>query len=1258
MTESQVSAGTEVSASPAPMGDVGLDALIGAPTLQAIQDTFAQVFGLPTGIVNVDGSAVTTITNRVSFCEDLTKVTSLGCARCNACDQGAFAESARTQQPAIFECWNGLMDAAIPIAPKGQTIGYFLCGQVLSAPPDLERVRETARELGIDPDAYVEQAERIQVMAHDQYDASVQTMHVLAGMIAEQAAAYMDNGQILEQAVAAREETRRLIGELDGILEALKDIGLQPDHRATLHSIADNLATLIPHDSCVIYGVEGEVLQPLVVRDPQPEPLWNFKPTLGEGIVGNVAATRVARRCDEARAEPDFLAVPGLDAEPEAVLVAPIVDKADLLGVIVLIRLDRKVFTDHDLSILTVFASQSAVAIQRSELQAKSARRLAEERALADLLRAMTRRMTIDETLAEIARDGMALLAATSATVRAVASERTVTVSEGITELESDRLLDRLEPTVAAASRRGEPAVEIADGMSCLVIPLRSAAEALGVVVLTRRETDRDWDLVLVDSLASQASLGIANTLMHDRERRAAHRYRMLSELTSDVVASDSVERVTELLVTRVPAVAGADSCFVAMLEAGSEAIEVLQRAGRSTQRKRIGLAGIRRLAAARLVGEVENARPAFDTWAQDTWREIDGQLSLRTCVAEPLVTGSGIVGGVFVAWPEGAPEAAEEDRHTLRVVADSASARLAAIENQEETNDELRRRVHELQSLTQLAQRLTGLDDRRAIIDELLVALRELGHLDGAVYCTTGRTGVATVRRSLGLDPALAATVEAELRLHGEVSAPRRSTIRGDGEVLLLPLPGLANAFLAGLGASVRDPERDPVLGALARYGSVALERVRLQEQQRRAISRLERENRDASEDFGRLERILELNRELTRALLNASGPAAAAATIADVLGARVAVTDGAGTTLAASPASARGLWAPPSDQFLVDTIVSPRDGGATIAAPVVLDDHIAAWVAVDFDGAVTPIEQAAVEHAAVLVAVDRLREGTAQDVATRLRYGFLDELFSGEFVAELAVQRGLALGLDLRRSSRVYLIDVLESDHWPGHQRAVRDAVTEVARTHSEHIVAQFDETVVAIVAEESLDPEAPAQAVDPIEERIRRALIRLPVAVLFNIAAGTVCSAPAEYRQSHTAARRGLDFLRLVGRSNEVLSFRQPGVEQMLLQTGEPEALLAFVARYIEPLARYDAEHRAELRRTLEVLFAHHGRLEPAARALHVHVSTLRYRLERIEKLVGVNPRAGESRLDLEVALRAAQVLPIHGKPQIAEPAQTSS
>jgi DNA-binding PucR family transcriptional regulator len=102
---------------------------------------------------------------------------------------------------------------------------------------------------------------------------------------------------------------------------------------------------------------------------------------------------------------------------------------------------------------------------------------------------------------------------------------------------------------------------------------------------------------------------------------------------------------------------------------------------------------------------------------------------------------------------------------------------------------------------------------------------------------------------------------------------------------------------------------------------------------------------------------------------------------------------------------------------------------------------------------------------------------------------------------------------------------------------------------------------------------------------------------------------------------------------------------GVQELLLQADEPSTLLEFIIRYVEPLERYDAEHSSNLLHSLETFYDAGFNLQEAARRLAVHVSTLRYRLTRIEELLGVDPKTGDSRLNIEVAMKAARALAVH-------------
>ncbi|WP_144120594.1 PucR family transcriptional regulator [Catellatospora sichuanensis] len=78
-------------------------------------------------------------------------------------------------------------------------------------------------------------------------------------------------------------------------------------------------------------------------------------------------------------------------------------------------------------------------------------------------------------------------------------------------------------------------------------------------------------------------------------------------------------------------------------------------------------------------------------------------------------------------------------------------------------------------------------------------------------------------------------------------------------------------------------------------------------------------------------------------------------------------------------------------------------------------------------------------------------------------------------------------------------------------------------------------------------------------------------------------------------------------------------------------------AFADRLLAPLRAYDADHQADLVRTLQTFLACDGSWTRCASAMHLHVNTLRYRIRRIADLTGRDLDRFTDRVDLYLALR---------------------
>ncbi|QKG84735.1 PucR family transcriptional regulator [Kroppenstedtia pulmonis] len=96
------------------------------------------------------------------------------------------------------------------------------------------------------------------------------------------------------------------------------------------------------------------------------------------------------------------------------------------------------------------------------------------------------------------------------------------------------------------------------------------------------------------------------------------------------------------------------------------------------------------------------------------------------------------------------------------------------------------------------------------------------------------------------------------------------------------------------------------------------------------------------------------------------------------------------------------------------------------------------------------------------------------------------------------------------------------------------------------------------------------------------------------------------------------------------------------EALLQHLPDDVLSRYVTATLEVLKQYDQENGTELLHTLEIYLNCGRRLREAADKLYVHRNTVKFRINRIEELLGIDLSEGEAAFRLQLALRVAHLL----------------
>lgn len=135
--------------------------------LEEVMQLWSKATGLATVAVDNEGKYISSEIGFTDFCIKYTRGSKEGLRRCVKCDNECSG---------TYYCHAGLMDFSVDIMVDGIFLGKIIGGQVLPEEPDEAKFRDIARELGIDPDAYVEALKKVSVRSEEGIRASAKLL--------------------------------------------------------------------------------------------------------------------------------------------------------------------------------------------------------------------------------------------------------------------------------------------------------------------------------------------------------------------------------------------------------------------------------------------------------------------------------------------------------------------------------------------------------------------------------------------------------------------------------------------------------------------------------------------------------------------------------------------------------------------------------------------------------------------------------------------------------------------------------------------------------------------------------------------------------------------------------------------------------------------------------------------------------------------------------------------------------------------------
>jgi PucR family transcriptional regulator, purine catabolism regulatory protein len=400
-------------------------------------------------------------------------------------------------------------------------------------------------------------------------------------------------------------------------------------------------------------------------------------------------------------------------------------------------------------------------------------------------------------------------------------------------------------------------------------------------------------------------------------------------------------------------------------------------------------------------------------------------------------------------------------------------------------------------------------------------------------------------------------------------------------------------------------------------------------------------------------------------RVALTGGGLARLADELAEILpGADVVICDPAGHPLAATtrsrdPAGSLAATARSGDPasgrvntaWLVAGVNRDAETGTTRAAAVIRAGEMRhGWVlAVGGAPGLPAAAGVAVEQAALVAALEITRDLAVLAVEQQFASNALHDLVTGTS-ADLgqALERAVRFGWDLQRPPTVLVARDCSAEHADDAVRQQEGRPPEAAALRAVELwtravrdrdhdaaVAGFATELVAVVG--IADAEALARKV--------HADLTASTGRAYSVGVSQVGTGPLDIPRLYEEARVALQVgQRLVG-SGAVTNFAGLGLYRLISHVSQAE-LRAFVHDTLGPVLDLPEPTRSELLKSLAVLSSTRFNVAESARVLHSHYNTMRYRVTKLERLLGEFADDAAATLRIGVALEILRMYEISG------------
>jgi sugar diacid utilization regulator len=273
-------------------------------------------------------------------------------------------------------------------------------------------------------------------------------------------------------------------------------------------------------------------------------------------------------------------------------------------------------------------------------------------------------------------------------------------------------------------------------------------------------------------------------------------------------------------------------------------------------------------------------------------------------------------------------------------------------------------------------------------------------------------------------------------------------------------------------------------------------------------------------------------------------------------------------------------------------------------------------------------------------------------------IRGDFVDDLVSGHYGSvDLLLQRARYLGADLSEGALVVVVDIDDFARYLERRKPKEPAIQELKRRLADAVRLQTrqlfsnfllgprsDNVILFLGTSEGERPEDLPERAQLLAKGVQRYVKGLLPDLTVSVGIGRHKKDPALLPDAYSEAGVALEIGHRIHGPSSVSTFEGAGTYKLLFRVLQenPEELEAFYAETLEPVVIYDSRYGTELVQTLITYLGNDASTVKTAGDLFAHRHTIRYRLDRVGELTGLDVDKSEDRERLTLGIKAMQLL----------------